>query len=399
MPIRIEWIDDSSANIVYDTPAAALRALKALSREEIATSMITNTLRPAKSASGHPEANLEIRTAVFEDRKQPGARDRSRYYLLNPDEDPGEKKRGKYRQRGDNEDFRRRRYDEQEQRRRRTEDAHANFDASLYDDVASDDRSNNARRKRRSTSVSTLSSREDDSSNRGRRVRIRPNARKEFFGRRMSVTGKGRLRNRSASPGRDIDNDLDRHEHSQLIRSSPGPDRRRSPSTRAADNRSKELFPSRDSGIGQSEDTPMNEGRELFPQKASTSLHRRSAAFDAADETADLFAGRMAVPFTDGMTERSRKPKKLIDRVGRLSESDQIPHSIENDEIGEFNIRGAAKQQTQGFSIRGAAASQSKITAKELFPDRFDSNSGKELFSGKLQGRGGGRRRAEDMFS
>jgi hypothetical protein len=65
-----------------------------------------------------------------------------------------------------------------------------------------------------------------------------------------------------------------------------------------------------------------------------------------------------------------------------------------------INIRGAASKD-QGISIRGTANGVSiKGTAsvEELFPSRYKSNAGKELFSDKLEGRGGRRRKAEDMF-
>jgi hypothetical protein len=47
------------------------------------------------------------------------------------------------------------------------------------------------------------------------------------------------------------------------------------------------------------------------------------------------------------------------------------------------------------MSIKGRGAS-----VRELFPDKYNqkSNAGKELFDETLEGRGGRRRRAEDMF-
>jgi len=35
---------------------------------------------------------------------------------------------------------------------------------------------------------------------------------------------------------------------------------------------------------------------------------------------------------------------------------------------------------------------------KELFPDKFSGNTGKELFAEKLEGRGRRRQKAEDLF-
>lgn len=117
--------------------------------------------------------------------------------------------------------------------------------------------------------------------------------------------------------------------------------------------------------------------KELFPQKTGAS-HRRSDAFDAADETADLFANRMPVPFVDGSN----------DKRSRGSDSN----------AQGFSIRGAAKASSsisQGFSIKGAASTP---RVKELFPSTLGDNSGKELFSGRLEGRGRRRQKAEDLF-
>ena len=146
--------------------------------------------------------------------------------------------------------------------------------------------------------------------------------------------------------------------------------------------------------------------KELFPNKSGGN-HRRSGAFDAADETADLFAGRMAVPFTDGAADR--RGKRFADRIsaGPVTPSLRLEDRITTttaehgpaEEVEGINIRGAAKQLERGFSIRGAASgSLTGDGARELFPGGIASNAGKELFAEKLDGRGGKRRRAEDMF-
>lgn len=140
------------------------------------------------------------------------------------------------------------------------------------------------------------------------------------------------------------------------------------------------------------------------------SNHRRSDAFDAADETADLFATGMSVPFTDGAMDTRSSSRNLADRIthanssnfGRLKGSDTEPNAdaLGNLEGGGFSIRGAAKQQDLGFSIRGIAAdSATGGSVKELFPGKSAGNAGKELFTEKLRGRGGRRNRAEDMFN
>jgi hypothetical protein len=118
--------------------------------------------------------------------------------------------------------------------------------------------------------------------------------------------------------------------------------------------------------------------KELFPHKLGVS-HRRSGAFDAADATADLFAKQMPVPFTDGSGDQ-RPRGSLASRITNVQDT-------------ERKIRGVAKASaTHDFTIRGAAQENA---AKELFPN---DNAGKELFEARLEGRGGRRQKAEDLF-
>lgn len=81
--------DRYSGNLVYNTPEDALGALGAL--QTVVQELPIFTLRPAKSASTHPDSHLEVRIATQNDRKVKGARDRSRYYLFHPEEDRQEK--------------------------------------------------------------------------------------------------------------------------------------------------------------------------------------------------------------------------------------------------------------------------------------------------------------------
>lgn len=421
LPTRIEWIDDTSANLVYATPALAQEAL---SRFSISPDMASSVLpllqlRPAKSFTSHPGSALHARMAVFSDQKKPRAYEASRFYLMHPELDPRERK--KRQGRGDDPgDYRRRRYDGSEQRRRRYADEGGTYHASMYDDDhnisrTGQDEAHAARR-------GSLSSRSSQDHGRKRYRRIR-------------YSESSRSRDRSASPVRE--GDRDRNPGPENGRASHQRGRERAPplryrsdasSSTALKNGSKELFPSEtplQAGSsaelrGSGRTTP---GRELFPTKtASTSLkksvfpnktgisnHRRSDAFDAADETADLFANGMSVPFTDGALDRRSVPRNLEDRIsrasdlsyGRLKESDSAPSAATSVAMASegFSIRGVARKQHQGFSIRGAAGSSSTNTdIKELFPGKYGGNSGKELFSEKLEGRGGQRRKAEDMF-
>jgi hypothetical protein len=356
---------------VYETPEIAQEALVSFAAVEIADVSQIPILHaiPAKAFPLHPQTNLEVRLAVVGDRKQAGARERSRFYLFNPEYDPAERRKRasykgarKYRDREDG-GYRSQRYDDREQQKRERE---ADFDASLYDDdeVAIAKRSTRESRYQGSSSGSESRGRES------RRVRFRGAAGKELFPERGDG-GSGRLRDRSASPVRESDRDQDLG----------GP--------RAALNRRQNRAASANRLQAQMIKARLKEAntkKELFPQKA-TSHHRRSAAFDAADDTADLF-NRMPVPFMDGSGDGGqRETSSLASRITSRS-SGNAPSS--------FNIRGAAKDLPPSvLSIKGAA---SKPKVKELFPATLGDNAGKELFSERMEGRGGRRQKAEDLF-
>ncbi|KAF4635341.1 hypothetical protein G7Y89_g2760 [Cudoniella acicularis] len=368
-PENVEWIDDTSANLIYENAIIAEDALKAFSTVEIADVSQIPLLQTifAKSSTANPHANLEVRRAVLGDRKQAGARERSRFYLFNPEYDRAERRRKmgsgprKYRDRGDG-GYRSQRYDDWEQQSRVKGDEESGFDASLYDDdeVALAKRA--VRRKNDSSS---------ESDSRGQRARGRRFANKELFPEREGERGSGRLRDRSASPIREDGDDRD-------IQRARAEERRRD--NAASANRLKaQMIKAKLRGSG----SP----KELFPQKTSPS-HRRSGAFDAADETADLFANKMPVPFTDGSRDDC-SPHSLSLAPGLTATT----KNWDNDT--GFSIRGAAKASPiNGFSIKGAASGG----VKELFPAHFGDNAGKELFSGKLEGRGRKRQKAEDLF-
>lgn len=348
-PSRIEWIDDTSANIIYSSTEVGLQALTALtqvSEEEDTSALPPLRLRSAKLLSSHPDSVLQVRSAVKTDRKQARAHEKSRFYLMHPEHDPRERLRQELADRrrhgDDTEDggYRRRRFDDRELRRRRDRDNDDRFDANMYDDQPGS----------------------YSDSERGRGGRRRRGLR-ELFPEEDST---GRLRNRSASPGRDTLDDADRVERSQETRRRF---RERSPQL-GRRNLGKELFPSGASS-----------GRELFPNKptssflkkelqpSKTSNHRRSDAFDASDESTDL-GRRITAPGNRGV--------ELFPNSNASAQEDQ-----------GYAIRGAS----QGMSIKGRGAS-----VRELFPDKYNKNAGKELFDETLEGRGGRRRRAEDMF-
>jgi hypothetical protein len=136
---------------------------------------------------------------------------------------------------------------------------------------------------------------------------------------------------------------------------------------------------------------------ELFPQKAGAK-HRRTDVFDVADSTADLFADKMRIPAMDGIDDSSTKKRDLMSRITKAG--DPLPTGGQQNITGVqniFKIRGTASQpRSEGFSIKGLAASSQG--AKELFLTKPAANAGKELFADRLDGRGGRRQKAEEMF-
>ena len=354
---RVEWIDDTSANLVYDTPLTASNALSSFTFRptELSSSLNSLDLRPAKPFASLPESHLQVRIALATDRKRPHAYESSRFYLMHPEHDPREQGRDKTRNNSrKGKGYRKRRYSDGEDRRRRRRDAANGLDASMYDDDGS-----------LVSSLTARSKREMDS--------YRP------------------TRDRSASPDR------------QRKHTPPPSYRSRDPNLFPEQNKDKELFPRKNKDI-EGKDLFSNKllaskiKKDLFSHKTNAINHRRSDAFDAADETVDLFASRMSVPFTDGASsekslgDRVTKPSATSNRQRNVDAADGV--AFMSNDTGDYglNIRGAS----QGFSIRGGASNSHVGTIRELFPGK--ANAGKELFSEKLKGRGGPRTKAEDLF-
>ncbi|OAL71011.1 hypothetical protein A7D00_4673 [Trichophyton violaceum] len=401
-PERIEWIDDTSANIIYSSAEVASKALSSFTQENVedaVTSSPSLRLRTAKALSSHPDSVLQVRLAVKSDRKKHRAYEASRFYLMHPEHDPRERMRNEFSgrrhrgPRGDNDgDYRRKRFDDKEHRRRRGQSRDDNFDVSMYDDDAD--------RGRRSSS-GDISSAGSHS-----RSRVRRNNRDLFDDRMESL--EGRLRDRSASPSRANGDGPDLRlaggsSSNRRFRDRPSLSGRDS-RDRSRSNAGKELYRS-----GNNAGDEATRGRELFPNKTASSylkqellmntvsppantVHRRSDAFDAADETTDLFAQRMTVPFVDGANDCAKRSTKRNVEL--------FPDSTK-DRSQSLNIRGLSSENN-GVSIRGAASGGISIkgaaNVRELFPSKYTGNEGKELFSDTLEGRGGRRRRAEDMF-
>ena len=405
-PPRVEWIDDTSANIVFGGKETAMVALRHFTLTSEKDELLPpSQLRAAKPLSTRPGSSLYVRIAAVTDQKRPRAYEASRFYMMHPEHDPREQRRRGGSSQG-NSDYRRKGYSD-EHRRRRQKDNEVGFDASIYDDGRP-----SSRRDSLSSSVNGHGI-EQKGNGRLRGDSYRP-ARDERNGARTS-------RNRSASP-------IGRNGHTP-----PPSYRYRDPHPFPQENKGKELFPSiispgRDTNRNAKDlfsskilaadvnkgpyltksalarepapngrDLPSNKmratemKRELFPDKVIPNKHSRSDAFDAADATADLFAGGMSVPFTDGSSSR----KSPIHGLRSSRSRSRVDGG--DVEVG-LNIRGASRKQNQGFLIRGGAGVTTIGTMKELFPGKAAGNAGKELFAEKVEGRGGRRNRAEDMF-
>ncbi|OJD22110.1 hypothetical protein ACJ73_06546 [Blastomyces percursus] len=391
---RIEWIDDTSANLVYSCADVGLQALATFSQqnpEEDPSLLHLLRLRTAKSLSTHPESVLQVRTAVKTDRKRQRAHESSRFYLMHPEHDPRERMRREFADRRRSgrrddsySDYTRRRFDDREHRRRRGRANEENLNESMYDDDGGRSRARSGSNEGRFNG-----DRGRDRSRHDRRDAI------ELFPD-GGPGSSGRLRDRSASPLRvEFDQEYPTIDSRERTRKSF---RNRSPrNSRSRDliSRANEYATSDDS-FGRLELFPNKTTssylkRELFPKKSTSSNHRRSDAFDAADETAGLFSKHMPVPLMDGANsgEASGGPTGPVELFPDKTDNNGISIRSAASEDRGISIRGAA----QGISIKGTAS------VRELFPSKYNSNEGKELFSDKLQGRGGKRRKAEDMFS
>jgi hypothetical protein len=378
---RIEWVDDSSANLVFNSESAAQEALKLLAAVEIldVTQLPPLEVLPAKLIPDKPEIALQVRFALESDRKVKGAAQRSRFYLLNPEWDPeteeGRRKREsrdrRYRDRADRGGYRRNgrgRYDD------RNEDEPEPFDVSLYDDDAGAHARREAPRGRRRRDSQSPSDPADSD-------RYRPlNAGKELFPNKKprdalrSERGSS-SRDRSRSPAWDerdaMMDDLAKDREVQRNRDTARSLKERISSRPS--NSTRELFP--------------HSTRELFPNKVS---NESKAQMDQVP--ADVLAGMLRLSY-DGSADFSSfsafRSESYIQKIKMVT----------------FKIADRVTEPSNGISIKGLAAQQGisikgRANKKELFPEKLGDNlnAGKELFAGKLEGRGRRRQKAEDLY-
>lgn len=425
---RIEWIDDSSGNLLFASEPVAARALEALSLEPIQDVALLppRQLIPAKPFTQMPDVHLQVRLAVLSDKKQAGAAQRSRFYLLNPEYDPEERHR-----RGDTRRFRDRDGGGGYGRRRgrhstRGDDEHTEpFDVSLYDDdeasrASRAPRSSRPRRRRSYTPDSERSEpRRRRSSYRGDHWST--NRGKELFPLDSSSSSNRRDshrdRDRSASPGRDRDGDRSMDMDDALSNEGSASTARNRDQARAIrshksrSNRSRELFPEKTIGSGSNGgrlgDGGVEDAAELMAKGITLPL------MDGSSDVKPDHSSYTTTTFTSPSTS-TRRPRRLEDRItapgqgqgkggslaARISSPSQQAAGAAS-AGSSFSIRGAASQKSadQGFAIKGVAGGNKSV--KELFPDKFSgsgANVGKELFADRLEGRTRQRQRAGDLF-
>lgn len=424
---KLQWIDDTSANLIYDTEVAAAEALNAFSAEEVLDPL---QLRQAKRLSTHRDLELLVRQAIVADVKAPGAKDRSKFYLFRKEWDPdnpdnirpdNRKRRRVDEDRGDSK-YRRRDYGDDQHHRRGSRS-----EKVFHEDMYGDDPQAGDESRRNSHSSGSEYVR--------RQVKYDEDL--------LANKERGRLRNRSASPNRDEDGRFGFDEVQPRRRTA----RPRSPTPRniragrdnrgARDNLRKELFPDKRSSTaltnehtnGISRDlfsnrpSSSNSSRELFPDRVNGAVHRRQSAKDLTpNEVADAI-GRYTF---DGASEHrtycgsGRRPENgerrprgedgggrdLFSRISGGPKVDSVYGRLHGrpaleDGSDGFSIKGAGRADNDaGFSILGASRERAQNPlVKELFPLKAESGSGeKDLFDGRIKGRGAQRRRAEDLF-
>lgn len=554
LPTRIEWIDDTSANIVYPTITTATRALIAFTDPtlEDAALIAPPNLRNGKHLSTKPDVNLEVRQSNAGDVKKRNARDASRYYLMNPDKDPANRPRRYDDRRAGRGRFDRPGYSDRPPKRRRSmEEESVPFDVNMYDEDAvpdepkaqlSRDQSDRGHREKRvrfgggndgygsgndghgsgfDRGYHHTNDRYGGGTDRGydrgsdgygggyergydrdydRGYRGGYGRSEDLFADRLgrgSGNGRELMRPRSASPDRMLADGDGRYGFAEPVQHIANDEEARFPRmttrrTSATSNNNdnatkelfpttngtsnfrpsssssssrhaqapKELFPTRSSPIRPDFHQP-NAGKELFGNTngGSPAHHRRSEAFDARDNSNDLFprasgsgSGTGSVgggggahmdriispgrPRSHGLAERisggpgsresaqqvrqrtsmrtNPKAKSYEDNENETSSSSNglrirgsgahlartSSFTARSNDNSRRNSATSPDDENPGFTIRGVAKGLNP-RVKELFPQKVGSGSDAaqgDLFADKMKGRAGGRSRAEDLF-
>jgi hypothetical protein len=410
---KIQWIDDTSANLIYDTELAATEALEAFSAEE--GIMDPLQLRKAKILSTEPNVELFVRQAVASDVKVANAKDHSRYYLIHPEADPDNRppRKRRFQDNGYQSNKYRRREWEGERRYKRVKDV-KDFHEDMYDEDA------------RPGSLSRRNSYPSDGENSRRRlvyddedIYDREGRGRDYRGNGddlMRSRDNGRLRDRSASPVRDDGDGRYGFQEEFPRRRTPQPRAHTPPpanNNRAArDHYRRELFADRrpssalnggferdnyrptstvnnsferdnyrpsSSGSDSYRPSTANKPRELFPDGVG-SAHKRTGAKDI---DYDIMQDRMRRCCIDGA--RRVRFADSFTYVEPGARRDERADPVDGGSIG-FSFKGAGAGG--GFSFKGASRESNGV--RELIPQkgRASVNKGMDLFAHKMNGRG-----------
>ena len=393
----VQWVDDHSANLVYKDKSVARQAILTFTQQPVTEQQILNNpfeLHTARPLVTKPASLLTVRIAMMADKKKKGAKDASRYYLLNPSADPAERQRREKNARGDSGDYKRRRFDDREHKRRqRHQDDNADttndFEASMYDDAPSTEPSKDRGRdlfsriskpRHRSASPVTnadaisLSDSDQDTKNRRKRngyrnrdsppLRSRNNAGRELFDSHddSSTSRRGmRSDNLDLFSRRDQQNTTQSKSNTTSLETNQGAARLLRADLKAAQN-----------------------------QQSPARSHRRSHAMDRRndEDLVERFARKsISLDSTKSVTQKTGNSGKELFMGDNMN--------MNGNGSSGSSIKGSA---SQGMSIKGRADN-----VKELFPDRFSSgvggrgNAGKELFDQPVRARPM-RQKAGDLF-
>ncbi|KAK6355229.1 hypothetical protein TWF696_004343 [Orbilia brochopaga] len=395
---KLEWIDDTSLNIVYQDAETALAALAALTTP-INAGARPWELREAKTHDAYPLARLDVRLAFVTDRKEKGARERSRYYLFHPEEDRVEQQEKKRR-------------DQERERRERRRDA-SDYRQRDYDYDERRYRSGSRGRDRDDRRSRSRYDEDDGSRRRGGGGGAEREA-IELFPNGGTTDRRSGRRSRSRSP---VELFPERVKNAQV---------ELFPESGSAKNEGMELFPEK----------AKNASVELFPGNREASGRRRagSTGDDAQPRTLFSIDDPIEIPrrghspsrqqqrrrehqpqqqqpkntaaavelFPEKVDKKRSLADRMADRIDRSrfgrGREENMDMDMGGDDPGSgLSIRGTAGG---GLSIRGAAKGQAghSNAGIELLPDKA-ANSLFNRISEPTTGRRGARRqKAEDMF-
>lgn len=404
---RVEWVNDYSANLIYDTPQAATAALRTLAVSPVEDPL---ELRLAKTSITHPQVELSIRQAVVTDQKVKNAAAQSAFYLNHPEYDPenrpsrGRGGRGRGPRRDGGYGRHRRSLNEL------SPGADKPFDVNLYDD---DPISISARRVPDGAAGKVSTSLEEDLFA-DRASKRRRTSDEDLIKNRSD--GRLKDRSRSRSPAREGDgrfgfSDDQPYRQTARRRSPPPPRRRLSNVNRLALEKKKaELFPGKKSSAALEINGRDRSSIDLFPQKSFPGKHPHVDP-NSIDLCDDMLCDDMAtsasavkifeiIPRTAQNTynsqpgRRTDPPRSLTERIGSSKPRDLFAKNDISLSAGRLNAESSA-----GFSIKGAGGAKNEPVASfgflgaskerkvDLFANKIAVGGGGDLFPEKVRSR------------